>query len=252
MTPWVTRLIIANVAVFVAANVMQLFNPGQLAFVPAEVLIRPWTLFSYQFVHGSFGHIAFNMLALYFLGPRVEERLGARRFLMLYLVSGMTGGLLSIPFMPYALIVGASGSIYGVLLAFAWFWPRERLYIWGVLPVEAWLLVAGFTVLSLVSGFGGLDGGTAHFAHLGGFLGGGLYLFYLDRASPARKFKARATPVGERAAPSSDDLKRWSAIDRDRLHEVNRDELDRVMAKVRVHGAGSLTGEERAFLDRFA
>lgn len=252
MTPWVTRLIIANAIVFLAGNVLHLLSLGQLAFVPAEVFIRPWTLFTYQFVHGSFGHIAFNMLALYFLGPRVEERLGPSRFLMLYLVSGLTGGLLSIPFMPNAMIVGASGSVYGVLLAFARFWPRERLYIWGVLPVEAWLLVVGFTVLSLVSGFGGLDGQTAHFAHLGGFLGGWLYLAYLDVASPARKFKARATPAAERGSPSGEDLKRWSAIDRSRLHEVNRDEIDRVLAKVHQHGAGSLTGEERAFLDRFA
>lgn len=250
MTPWVTRLLLANVAVFAAGRLA----PGldhPLAFVPAAVLIRPWTLFTYQFVHAGLSHLLFNMLALYFLGPRVEERLGPTRFITLYLLSGMTGGLLSIPFMPYATIVGASGSVYGVLLAFARFWPRERLYIWGVLPVEAWLLVVGFTVLSLVSGFGG-GGRTAHFAHLGGFLGGWLYLVYLERRSPARKFKAKAVQTLARGTPSRTDLARWSAVDRGALHEVNRDEFNRVMAKVQEGGTGSLTEEERAFLDRFS
>ena len=88
MTPWVRRLIIANVIMFF----LQVAMPGitsMLDLVPALVLIRPWTLVTYMFLHGGLMHILFNMLTLYFFGPRVEERMGSRRFLILYFVSDL-------------------------------------------------------------------------------------------------------------------------------------------------------------------
>src|SRR5215216_6073563 len=192
MTPWVKRLLIANVAVFF----VQLTVPGAtqfLAFIPAYALVRPWSFVTYMFAHSptQYTHILFNMLVLYFFGPRVEERLGSNHFIRLYFISGIVGALLSIVFAQGGYIVGASGAIFGVQLAFAKYWPRERIYIWGILPVEAWLLVLVTTVLALWSGFTGGGGGVAHFAHLGGYLGAWLYLIWMDRRSPARQWKTK-------------------------------------------------------------
>jgi rhomboid family protein len=221
-----------------------------LWLVPAGIPSRPWTIVTYIFLHVGLMHLLFNMLGLFFFGPRLEQRLGGRHFLGLYFASGIAGALLSL-FTPFVPIVGASGAVFGVLLGFARYWPREQIYIWGVLPVQARVLVGVMAALSLFGGFTGTQGGIAHFAHLGGFLGGYLYLKWLEARSPARKFRAKATapvrnPGGERSA-----LKRWEKIRRDEMHPVNRGELDRVLEKIRASGIGSLNPEERAFLDRF-
>ena len=140
LTPWVKRLIVANVIVFAAQN----FVPGLtnlLAFEPLFAFMHPWTIITYMFVHGGMWHILFNMVTLGFFGPRVEAQLGGRQFLALYFISGLGGAVLSY-FTTPAGIIGASGAIFGVELAFAIFWPRERIFIWGVLPLEArWLVV---------------------------------------------------------------------------------------------------------------
>lgn len=247
MTPWVQRLLIANILMFFVQQTM----PGvetQLAFVPALMLARPWTIITYMFLHGGLTHVLFNMLALYFFGPRVEQRLGSEHFFALYMVSGMVGGLLSFVFAPVAAVVGASGAIYGVLLAFARFWPRDRIYIWGVVPVEARWLVMFYTLLSLLGGFTGGGGGVAHFAHLGGFAGGFLYLVYVERRQGRKRFRRDATTV----SPAKDALLgNWRNVNRATIHAVNKDEVDRILDKISAAGIGSLTPQERLFLSNF-
>lgn len=247
MTPWVQRLLIANVLVFF----LQQTVPGlevQLAFIPSLILARPWTIVTYMFVHAGLTHILFNMIALYFFGPRVEQRIGSERFFSLYMISGITGGLLSFIFAPAAPIVGASGAIFGVMLAYARFWPRDRIYIWGVLPIEARWLVIGYTVLSLWWGFGGGASGTAHFAHLGGFVGGFLCLLYMQRHQGAKRFRKQATAV-----PAAKDalVGDWRKVDRSRVHAINREEVDRILDKISKSGLASLTPQERLFLSNF-
>ncbi len=249
MTPWVRRLLLANIAAYFATAFAV---PGavvnQLVLVPALLPVRPWTVITYQFLHAGFLHLLFNMIGLFFFGPRLEARIGSRHFLFLYLLSGVGGAVLSI-FTPRAFIVGASGAVFGVLLGFARYWPRERIYIYAVIPVEARILVIFMAVLSLWSGFSG-GGNIAHFAHLGGFIGGWIYLKVMERNSPARKFKMKveATTLGK---PSGRDLERWEGVDRAGLHPINRDEYDRVLEKARQDGVPSLTAQERAFMERF-
>ena len=180
MTPWVRNIIAANVAMFF----LQMTVPGfteALILVPGLVFERPWTLITYMFLHSErgFSHILFNMLGLFFLGPRVEARLGQKGFLGLYFASGIAGALLSI-FTTPAPILGASAAVFGVYFAFARYFPREKLYIWGILPIEARWFVVMMTVLTLWGGFSG-GSGIAHFAHLGGFVGGFLFLLWWDR-----------------------------------------------------------------------
>jgi membrane associated rhomboid family serine protease len=249
MTPWTGWLIFANVGVFLLTS----WNPmlaAPLVLVPAFIPYRPWTLVSYMFLHAGFGHIFFNMLALYFFGPQVELRMGGRAFGGLYLASGLSGALLSLA-TPYAHIVGASGAVFGVMLAFARYWPHAQILIWGILPVESRVLVVIMTVISLWSIRTGAQGGIAHFAHLGGFVGGFLYLRVMEARSPAARFRAKVAPPTPARARDAD-VERWRRVDAAALHPVNREEYERVMAKVATSGAGSLTPAEREFLDRFS
>lgn len=248
MTPWVLRLVIANVAVF-GLQIIAPMLVSDFAFVPRLALLRPWTVVTYMFLHGGLGHIFFNMLGLFFFGSRVEERLGGRRFIQLYFVAGVSGALLSLLLSPGAAIIGASAGVFGVSLAFAYFWPTERIYIYGVLPVQAWMLVVIYTVLELSSGLGGARSGIAHFAHLGGYAGAFVYLWLLDRFSPARRFKAkvdRVAPTTERALKVN-----WRNVNLDGVHQLSRDEVNRILDKISAQGIGSLTPQEKLFLSNF-
>lgn len=245
MTPWVLRILIATVLMFFVQQTV----PGAtslLYLVPTQVLARPWTIVTYMFLHAGFGHIFWNMLGLYFFGPRVESRMGSQRFLTLYLVSGVVGALFSVLLAPRNPILGASGAVLGVLMAFARFWPRERLYIWGVLPIEARWLVIIYAAIDIMgfNGFGRL--GVANVAHLGGFAGALLYLLFLERRQGARRFQQAATP---RVAESA--LGNWRNVDRGSIHAVNREEVDRILDKISASGLASLTPQERQFLSNF-
>ena len=242
MTPWVQRFLIANVLMFFVQMTVSGTEP-LLWFRPVQFLQQPWTLVTYMFLHGGFMHILFNMLGLYFFGPRVEQRIGSPRFFALYMISGITGGLLSF-YNPVVPIIGASGAVYGVLLAYARFWPRDQILIWGIIPVEVRWLVLIYTVMSLL----GIGGGVAHFAHLGGFLGAFLYLIWMERTAGARKFRRVAT-----APPAAKDalLTNWKKVDRTGVHAVNKDEVDRILDKISASGIASLTPQERLFLSNF-
>lgn len=250
MTTWVKRLIIANIAVHVMVMAAPwLYNV--LAFRPALVFARPWTLVTYMFVHApGLGHLFFNMLSLFFLGPRVEYRLGSRDFLILYFASGMMGAVLSFVFSPYAPIVGASAAVFGVMYGFAHYWPREPLYIWGVLPIQARFLVAILAGLSIYSGYMG-GGRIAHFAHLGGFVGGWIYLHLRDRRERRRRgARPAVTPLERMTGQIRREAEEWRRIPLDRLHEINRAEVERILRKLDEQGPLSITAEERAFMNR--
>lgn len=250
MTPWVLRLIIANAVIHLALETGAFPIPyRQLVLIPALIPIRPWTLLTYMFLHGSLGHIFFNMLALFFFGSRVEMRLGSRNFILLYLISGIAGALLSLVFTPTSPIIGASGAVFGVAFAFAYFWPRERIYVWGVLPVEARILVLLYAGIDLFSGISGARTGIAHFAHLGGFGGAWLFLWLLGRRATAGR---RAWTKKVNAPAGVVDSSRIGSIDVTRIHPVNRDEVNRILDKIRVSGLDSLTSQERTFLSHFA
>jgi membrane associated rhomboid family serine protease len=245
VTPVVRTLLIANLGAFL----LQLALPGLanvFAFVPRLALIRPWTAVTYMFLHGGLWHIGLNMLALFFFGPRLESRLGSRRFTVLYFLSGISGAIVSFVFTPYAPIIGASAGVFGVMMGFAIFWPNEPIYIWGILPVPARLLVIITTLLALWSGFGGGRSGIAHFAHLGGYAGAFLYLRWLERSRTSFKRKATAaTPAANRS------MSQFRKIDMGTVHEVNRDEVNRILDKISAQGIDSLTPQERTFLSNF-
>jgi membrane associated rhomboid family serine protease len=254
LTPWVRRLLIANVVVFIVAQ------PGTYLYIlltlfPFAVHVRPWGLVTYMFLHGGFMHLLFNMLMLFFFGPRLEYRLGGRSFLWLYFLSGLGGAVFSFLFARQYPVVGASAAVYGILLGFAMFWPRERIYIWGVLPVEAWLLTTLAVFGSLYFGVNPSAGSnTAHFAHLGGLGFAFAYLRWSEWRIGAgkRAFKKALNPQSSEGTPDRLAMARWKGINLDGLHEINREEVERLLAKVEAEGSKSLTPAERDFLDRMS
>lgn len=261
LTPWVKRLLIANVLVHVLAKVSGGLAYQWGALVPMDVLTRPWTPLTYMFLHApGLSHILFNMLSLYFFGPRLEERLGGADFLRLYFLGGIGGAAFSFFFDPQSVVVGASAAIFAVLLGFAMYWPRERIYLWAILPVEAWLLVVGLVVVNLFMGIGSVGGGRsggggiAHFAHLGGAGFGFAFLKWRDwrRGASRRDFQRRLQDTPSSTGSDRTALQRWEAIDTGLMHELNRAEIDALLRKAKAAGVRALTTEERAFLDRMS
>jgi membrane associated rhomboid family serine protease len=254
LTPWVKRLLIANVVIFLITRVSpDLFNYW-LAFDPSRILTQPWGAFTYMFMHGGLMHLLLNMLVLFFFGPPLEAKWGSYEFIKFYVICGLGAVVLSF-FNPGASIIGASGAIYGLMLAFAMNWPEAPIYIWGIFPVKAKWLVGFFFVISLMETVGGSGGNIAHFAHLGGILTGFLYLKSdwrpgrkaghkrptvrirkmapVPRDQPARRAKPETPPEGQ-------------GVGRD---ESILDEVDRILDKISAEGMTALTPKERETLD---
>jgi membrane associated rhomboid family serine protease len=259
MTRWVTAIVVACAALFIAQEQFPALT-GELMWLPARGLVRPWTAVTYMFLHGGFGHILFNMLGLYVFGPRLEARIGGKKFLGLYFVSGIAGALACF-ITPMTPVVGASGAVLGVSLAYARYWPTDTVLIYGILPMTTRMMVILYIVLSAGGQLFGYQEGVSHLGHLGGLAGGWLFCLWMERFTGARSFRAmaegrRLTPVAAAApAPGADDraaAERWARIPVEQLHPVNREEFERIRAKLTATGPRSLTPSEREFLDRFA
>jgi membrane associated rhomboid family serine protease len=253
LTPWVQRLIFANTGVFLityaAPRVLD-----YLAFVPLATLTRPWTLVTYMFAHGGFMHLFFNMLSLFFFGPALEARWGSREFIKYYMICGFGGAALSFVFAPYSAIIGASGAVYGIMLAFAMNWPEMPIYIWGIFPIQARWLIIIMAAFSILAAMNGSADGVAHFAHLGGFAAGFLYLKF-DRpwGRSLRKLRNAGTKRKMTVVRGTRDTPAASApparAPRDGNEGQLLDELDRVLDKISTDGMASLTPAERRLLD---
>jgi membrane associated rhomboid family serine protease len=253
LTPWVQRLIIANTVIFLLTNVNRSLT-YYMAFIPLEVLSRPWTVVTYMFAHGGFGHLFFNMLALFFFGPPLEARWGSREFLRFYFVCGFGGAALSFLFAAHSPIIGASGAVYGIMLAFAMNWPDTQIWIWGIFPIQARWLVAILASVSVLFAFNGAQSGVAHFAHLGGFAAAFLYL-KLDRPwnrlGQLRRMNTKRRMTVVPGARDAETPRPAPPPERGRDATENQllDELDRVLEKISTDGMASLTSAERRLLD---
>jgi membrane associated rhomboid family serine protease len=187
--PVTLALLVANILVFLLQSVSGESMLVHFALWPlghsqtaqldngsvVQVVFQPWQVLSYSFLHGGFTHIAFNMFALWMFGAPVETALGARRFTFFYFacVLGAACAQLAVTalFQPdqFYPTVGASGGVFGLLLAFAMFYPQERLaLIFLPIPVPAPIFVIGYMIIELFLGITGTQAGVAHFAHLGG------------------------------------------------------------------------------------
>ena len=261
ITPWVARLLIANTAIFLVVLLLSQTRAGGvvLDFLWLDrlrVLVRPWTLFTYAFTHAQPIHFLFNMLGLYFLGPPLEERWGGSAFVRFYLVAALGGAIFSL-FLP-GQVLGASAAINGLLMAWALIWPDVEIHLFGVIPVKVKWLALGYAVLSVLGTAGSGGDGTAHFAHLGGFVAGFLYLKspwaprewgeVPTRSGARKKAGALSAWVGKKrpAAPATVTPHPSSAP---RAERELLDDVDRILDKISAQGLGSLTDDERRRLD---
>jgi len=200
--------------------------------------LQIWRLITYQFLHGGLGHIFWNMFILFFFGPMLERLWGSRKFLTFYLVCGAMGGILypvlaHIGWLGVARLVGASGSILGMLAAAAILFPNMRVYVFGVFPLRMSVLAIILAVMSILSvlrpDVSANAGGEA--AHLGGMVAGAIYVI---SEKWRRKFKMKVqTGVWQKKIAEHRDL---------------QFEVDRILKKVHDHGLHSLTHKEKKIL----
>lgn len=188
VTDVVKHLLIINVIVYFGAQLL-LPNVDMLAlYFPTSDAFQPYQVVSHMFMHGGTTHLLFNMLMLFFLGPFVEQALGAKKFLILYFVSGFSAMLLHMAVwylqldpqvLEYVRVVGASGALYGVLIAFAAMFPNVKLMLLiPPIPVRAKYLALALIAIDLFSGISKMQTGVAHFAHIGGAIAGFLLIWY--------------------------------------------------------------------------
>lgn len=181
--PAVKHLLIINVIFFVALSTSGigqfLFQYGAL-WPLGSGLFQPWQLISYMFLHGGFMHIFFNLFALWMFGQSIENYWGTKRFTYFYFLTGVGAALLHMVIGGGgAPTIGASGAVYGILLAFGMMFPnREIMLLFPPIPMKAKYFVAIFGVIELISGISRTNTGVAHFAHLGGMLVGFILIKY--------------------------------------------------------------------------
>ena len=238
LPPAVKALLLINVGSFFIG---QLWGPLQFDYIfglmvpPVLSPFRLYQFVTYLFVHGSLIHILFNMLVLYILGRELEVCWGTPFFLRYYFISGIGAGICSLPFIWGAGVpmIGASGAIFGLLLAYGMVFPNRMitLLLFFVLPVrlkarQLVFILTGLELLLLFNRGGG--GGVAHFAHLGGALVGFVYLKW-----PVLLKRRKRSPSGDTRSDSK---------------ERFQDELNRVLDKLAREGWGGLTAHEKNFL----
>ena len=263
LTPWVGRLIIANAVVLLL--LMTVFTSptvvDALKFTPSQALHRPWTFFTYMFVHAGLLHLLLNMFGLFVFGVPVEHRLGSRAFLLYYLYCGFGGAVLSLALsgiMPTGPIVGASGAVLGVGVAFAMLWPDAELFVFPLpMPIKARTFILVVIGLDVILSQLTPHDGVAHLAHVGGAAFG--YLFFrlqaLSRRTPHPPPRAVERVVMVQSGAAEPEHRTPPAPLRQRRRpdaDPVAAEVDRVLDKISELGIGSLTPAERRFLDEVA
>ncbi|GAB1349478.1 rhomboid family intramembrane serine protease [Ignavibacteriales bacterium] len=293
ISPVIKSLLIANVAVFFLEMMLSGINSGGtplgyfftsiFALFPLGDGFGPWQLFSYQFMHADFGHIFFNLFALWMFGTEVEYTLGSKKFLIFYLASGVGAGLLHLLTPLFGITpgptIGASGSLYGVMIAFALFNPDRYIYIYFLLPVKAKYLI-GFMILLDLFMFRSPGSNVAHLAHIGGAITGFLFLFF-DKSvffSLKRKLKGGGGSGYQGYSNRYDDDDDGPSIYSDRTSstksgfnfsfktkkssdqvvdakfkdvsdsEISQEEIDKILDKISVSGYTNLTSKEKDLL----
>jgi membrane associated rhomboid family serine protease len=202
MPPVTTALIVANVAIYLLQGIV----PGiivPLALWPLAASASgvgasfgPWQVVTYAFLHGGLLHLAFNMFALYMFGSAIEQVFGARRYLIYYFVCVISAALsqLAVAAMMGGIYptVGASGGVFGLLLAYGMYFPNNRvMLLFPPIPMPARVFVVVYAVIELYLGVTGSQEGVAHFAHLGGMIGGFIMLRYWRLSAAMRRRNPR-------------------------------------------------------------
>ncbi len=292
LPPVIKKLLIINGIVFFIQILAQSMRfggiPGELylnkffALVPLSgidysmgngdtfsMIFLPWQLITYQFMHGGFWHIAMNMFILWMFGMEIENYWGSKKFLIFYLLAGVVGGLLHLVASPFvsggAPTIGASGAVYGVMVAFAMFFPDRYIYIYFLLPVKAKYLVVILMVFEFMS-VESMDL-VAHLVHIGGAASAVIFIL-LDRKYHFNFDRLFSGAAKSSSSSSGSDFnfkqtfrrpfKKEGGVEEAKFYEINsqsksdeaidQGEIDRILDKISQSGYQNLTEKEKRIL----
>lgn len=257
------KLIMINAALFISAHLAQgiagsFFGQPKVVFdwintwlaLPPEVntwITRPWTLFTYIFVHYRFSHVLFNLLVLHFAGELFMNYLGERRMLRLFFYGGLAGGILYLLTNTVSIttsnisMVGASAGIIALMVAGALYMPQMEVRLWGMFRVKYWMLAAAVVVFDILNLPGSNTGG--HLAHLGGAAMAYFFVQSMQGNSLGKTVKRWFSRPGKKTSKKSNPKKRTKASKAE-----NTAKMDAILDKIRQTGYDKLTDEEKAFL----
>lgn len=277
--PMIKNLLIINVVVFfiqkIFASIAFSGIPGDL-YINLYFALNPlfgmefnfqiWQLFTYQFMHGDFMHIFFNMLMLWMFGMEIENIMGSKKFLVFYLVCGVGAGILQLLGTPilsenYGFTIGASGAVYGVMIAFAMFFPDRYVMFYFLIPVKAKYLITFLIILEFISVSEASF--VAHLAHIGGAITGFIFLL-IDRKKQfdlnrmVNNFKKRNdfgnNTFGSRYKKKPvnnfevEDAQYYDINETRKAEEVTQEEIDKILDKISKSGYQGLSDREKRIL----
>ncbi len=222
------------------------------ALIPA-FMVEPWRYLTYAFVHGGFWHFLFNMMMLWMFGDEVCDYLGEKKFVGLYLFSAIFAGLFSIPFYifgllsPYSLIIGASGALMGVFVAYYKFFPERTLLMFFVIPMKIkyaiWVLILFDILLSRT------NDSIAHFTHLGGVVAGFIFMaLFSGNGLFANGIRGPRFKKPKFKVYSNENVEDAEVLEGEVFDMDDNKRLDEILKKVKEQGVQSLTFSEREFL----
>jgi membrane associated rhomboid family serine protease len=248
-----------------------------LALNTFDLNFQPWQLVTYQFLHAVkdgagniiFSHILFNMFALWMFGAEIENTWGSKKFLIYYLACGTGAGLLQLLLSTTSLTVGASGSVFGVLIAFALMYPDRPIYLYFLIPIKAKYLIGFLVILEFLTVNSGSSDGVARFAHLGGALTGFLFILFdktihiplkdrfksisrpssFNRKSSSFKSPNYTNPAFKRRKQKDEtDVEDAEFYEIKEDETISQEEIDRILDKISQSGYKNLTEREKRIL----
>lgn len=242
----VKLLLMINIAVFI---LMELSGQKNILFqmfglVPLSVVqeYKLWQTFTYLFIHGGFIHILFNMFVLWMFGKDLEIDWGRNEFLIFYFICGICSGFITVfaNINSTVVIVGASGAIYGVLVAYGFTYPNRMVYLYGVFPLKVKYVVLGFGVIAFFASLSASQSKVSHITHLSGMIIGIIYILFNFRWKNIRLWYIKM---------------RLQSIQSEQTNQKDEEthikmKLDKILDKLNDHGWESLTSQEEEFLTR--
>jgi membrane associated rhomboid family serine protease len=255
LPPAIRALMIANVVGFLIGMVVPDMH-NLFGLVPQQVLFQRWIWqpVTYLFLHGNIWHLVFNLFALWMFGMPVESQWGERDFLKYYFICGIGAAMAHLALAPHSTVpvIGASGAVYGLLVAFAMLYPDAVVYLYFLIPIKAAHMAILFGLIEFFAGAAGSTPGVARFAHLGGMLTGYLYIRWWWVAKIQLKAlwrRASSSEPDEDSAPRAIPrrvAKTASGPDADMV------QVDRILDKILSDGLESLTDDERGIMHRYS
>ncbi|MBN2039761.1 MAG: rhomboid family intramembrane serine protease [Spirochaetes bacterium] len=269
LTDTVKKLMIINGAIFIIQKLFNIFSPGimdrifGLHHIGLIYEFKIWQLFTYMFLHGGFLHILFNLLGLWMFGGELEQKWGKKTFLQYYLFSGFGAGIF-IAIMNYIVFskygfspvtIGASGAIYGILLAYGLTWPNREVLLYFLFPVKIKYLVLGFGIIEFIgtlSSAMGAGGTISHIGHLGGIGSGFLFLFFRKKRQQTVSYmyttgKPNSSEGIVKHFLKEERLKRKSQEIEKRIKAKKI--IDTLLEKIAKEGMSSLSHKEKSDLE---